>query len=275
MPQLAPYGLSENWLLRHAGDLHWQAICHGLCKRSRDICDQHGDRLYASFVRVAWTSTAPLGAFQESDELTGELSLVRVGDGLYISETSLASEAGTIALRLATMFTRRAIEGSNRRLIQSAPDVPASCPIPDIETVPDFVVAHGLLRRGRLARIDLAGHAFDTSDPAGDPTPYRINGFYDFNGAHLLYFAAYPTIADTCAAFGPLAQGRVGAFTTQCSPIARDVFYFGNAELTSTLHCAIAPVRSPGALAYRADLFRDSDDVCISRQFVVRQALRS
>jgi len=47
-----PYGLSENWLLRHLGDLHWQIICDALGKASRDIQDEQGSRLYASFVRV-------------------------------------------------------------------------------------------------------------------------------------------------------------------------------------------------------------------------------
>ena len=30
MPQMAAGGLSENWLFKFCGDLHWQALCHAM-----------------------------------------------------------------------------------------------------------------------------------------------------------------------------------------------------------------------------------------------------
>jgi probable biosynthetic protein (TIGR04098 family) len=135
MPQLGPYGLPENWLLRHLGDVHWQIICDSLGRRSRDMVDQDNNRLYASFARVRWTSTVPFSKFRESDSLDGWVEMVRSGDGVFLSTASLfGSEGGTISAQLASIFTRR--EGdSNDRLLASAPVIFDDCAIPDMFVV--------------------------------------------------------------------------------------------------------------------------------------------
>src|SRR5262249_8575721 len=89
MPQLVPYGLSENWLLRYLGDQHWLVICNALKRRSRDMVDVDGHRLYATFARVCWTSTLPLAAYRESDALYGSIDMMRYGDGLFVSTIKL------------------------------------------------------------------------------------------------------------------------------------------------------------------------------------------
>src|SRR5262245_39309462 len=120
MPQLGPYGLSENWLLRHLGDLHWRMICDALGSRSADITDEHVNRLYAAFVRVTWTASAALSEFCESDELSGEMDMVRCGEGIFVSETTLSVIEQTIWVRMASIFSRRKNDGENELL----PSVP-------------------------------------------------------------------------------------------------------------------------------------------------------
>jgi len=273
MPQLGPCGLSENWLLRHLGDLHWRIICDALRTRSKEIADADGHRLYASFVRVTWQASRPLSAFDESDVIAGEIAMVRCGDGLFISDTTLSILEETITVRMVSMFTRRERPASNERLRPSAPAVPADCPIPDVEEIPLYVSEHRLLRTGGLATLDLAGHHFDLTAPTAETVSYRINGYTDFNGANLLYFASYPTLADSCVAASDWVSRTIGArtFVTTWAPLAREVFYFGNADLTDQLRCAIAPPPgSPDPTAYRIDVFRAGDGICIARQFVVR-----
>src|SRR4026208_1904067 len=85
MPQLGPYGLSENWLLRHFGDIHWRLISESLGTRSADLFDEDGNRLYASFIRVTWTATRPLSAFCESDDFRSVTSILRHRTGIYVS----------------------------------------------------------------------------------------------------------------------------------------------------------------------------------------------
>jgi probable biosynthetic protein (TIGR04098 family) len=275
MPQLGPYGLSENWLLRHVGDLHWQMICDALGRQSRDIQDEQGNRLYASFVRVTWNASRHLSGFVESATLRGHIEMVRYSDGLFDSSTMLQSGDASIAIRLASLFSRREKDDSNERLMPASPLVPATCAIPDAEIVPPYLTQHRLLRTGRLASLDLQGEGFDLAVPATESVRYPINGYFDFNGANLLYFASYPTIADICLSRSQAARS-IGfkPFVTECSPIARDVFYFGNADLDDSIDCEIAPHRPGGDCGcWRIDLYRASDRVCISRQFVLRAAL--
>jgi probable biosynthetic protein (TIGR04098 family) len=274
MPQLGPYGLSENWLLRHVGDLHWQMICEGLGELSRDIRDEQGHRLYASFIRVMWNATEPLSRFGESDSLSGTIKMVRYGDGLFDSETTLEVASASLSVRMASLFSRREKEDSNEKLLPATPPIPAGCAIPDLELVPQFVSDHRLLRTGRLARLGLRGETFDVAEAPAEALRYPINGYFDFNGAHLLYFASYPTIADICLSRSKTASS-IGfeRFVTQFSPVARDVFYFGNADLNDAIDCALVS-HADGAkrLRCRADMTRASDGMLIARQFVLRDA---
>jgi hypothetical protein len=55
LPQLLWGGLSENWLSKELGDVHWEQITKALGRASGEITDGEGNRLYASFVRVRWS----------------------------------------------------------------------------------------------------------------------------------------------------------------------------------------------------------------------------
>jgi probable biosynthetic protein (TIGR04098 family) len=274
MPQLGPYGLSENWLLRHLGDLHWQIICEGLGELSRDIRDEQGHRLYASFIRVMWSATQTLSRFGESDSLSGTIKMVRYGDGLFDSESTLQVAGASLSVRMVSLFSRREKEDSNERLLPATPLVPAGCAIPDLELVPPFVSDHRLLRTGRLATLELRDERFDVAEAPTETVRYPINGYFDFNGANLLYFASYPTIADICLSQGAAARS-IGfeRFVTRYSPVARDIFYFGNAELNDSIDCAvISHADGTNRLRCSAGLTRASDGLLIARQFVLRDA---
>ena len=83
-----------------------------------------------------------------------------------------------------------------------------------------------------------AGPSLDPSGPALGRVRHQPSPYADYNGARLLYFAAYPTIADTAerqvvTALG-LASGRTD-WALAASPIARDVFYYGNLPLGDAL----------------------------------------
>lgn len=273
MPQLGPYGLSENWLLRHLGDIHWQIICAGLGRRSREMVDKEGNRLYASFARVCWTSTMPLSGYRESDVLTGSMEMVRCGDGVFVSTATLAGdEGGIISAQLASIFTRRQ-SASNDQLAASAPPIFDDCPIRDIEVIPRFLEEHRLLRSGKIVQHSFMNLNFETDSDVDETTNYQINGYQDFNGANLLYFASYPTIADICASRTHYVAEQFGfsKFVTGSSPIGRDIFYFGNANLGDWITCGFKLVSTDLiGLAARVDLSRAKTGVSIGKQFVVR-----
>lgn len=273
MPQMVPYGLSENWLLRYLGDQHWRIICEALGRKSRDMVDREKNRLYASFVRACWTSTLPLSAFKESDILSGSMEMIRFGEGVFISSTELTGTGrGIISARLASIFTRR--EGTtNDRLMASAPPLFDQCPIPAVEGVPPFLEEHRLLKSGKLTEHKFMNQLFDTASDVDENTSYETNGYQDFNGASLLYFASYPTIAEICASRTRFVSEHFGfdRFVTRSSPIGRDIFYFGNVNLGDRINCGFALRHIDfGTLAARVDLVRASTETLIGKQFFVR-----
>jgi probable biosynthetic protein (TIGR04098 family) len=90
---------------------------------------------------------------------------------------------------------------------------------------------------------DFLGYHFSLSEhELGLQMSFEPSPYIDYNGAGLLYFAAYPTIADT------LERQLIGrhhlAETTcdwaaQSSTIARDVFYYRNLDLGKNLIAAL------------------------------------
>jgi probable biosynthetic protein (TIGR04098 family) len=273
MPQLGPYGLSETSLLKEAGHRHWTMIARALGKRSRDIVDAAGNRLYASFARVCWTSTQPLAWYRESDQLEGCAQIARCGDGVFVSAAQLTSgDKAEITIKMASIFTRREWQESNDRLLASAPEVPADCQIPDIELLPAFLIEHRLLRTGKMERHTFMGVQYDVKSPPAEETIYELTGFHEFNGANLLYFCAYPAIADVGESRSRFVAENMGRpnFITQCSPSGRDIFYLGNANLCDVIVCGYQHIRSANARATRVSLGRNAAANCISQQFVVR-----
>lgn len=218
MPQMATGGLSESWLFKELGDLHWSMITEGLRTPSAQIVDGNGERLYATFTRIR-LETEPLRRFGENDPLSIEGGMSRYGGGIFTSQIKGASSnSKTISAQTMSSFAKRGEHSSNRGLLKGQPVVPENCPISALAEKPDFAGEYGKVRREL---------------PTGTPLfecEYEVNPYHDINGVGLVYFAAYPIIADTCA-LGFF--GRPQAMQT--STVMRDVFYFSNADANDTL----------------------------------------
>jgi probable biosynthetic protein (TIGR04098 family) len=95
------------------------------------------------------------------------------------------------------------------------------------------------LRHGELMEYDFLGHHFALSENAlGLQVSFEPSPYIDYNGAGLLYFAAYPTIADTIER-RLIAKHHLADtghdWAAQSSTIARDVFYYRNLDLGKNL----------------------------------------
>ena len=88
MPQMSLGGLSEAWLFREIGDIHWTMLSSGLESPSSELADANGDRLYATFTRLKLTSTASLLAFAENESITARGKIARFGGGAFSLATS-------------------------------------------------------------------------------------------------------------------------------------------------------------------------------------------
>jgi probable biosynthetic protein (TIGR04098 family) len=73
MPQLQWGGLSEHWLLKELGDMHWSLITAGLGTTSDKVTDSAGERLYAAFVRLRWSPFPAARRRTHTSPATGSL----------------------------------------------------------------------------------------------------------------------------------------------------------------------------------------------------------
>jgi probable biosynthetic protein (TIGR04098 family) len=212
MPQMALGGLSESWLFKELGDIHWSMLASGLKRPSHMLQDENGNRLYATFIRFRLDATCALASFKENERLELGAAMSRYGAGMYLSDARASGESGSIGARLASSFSRVEAEGSNTSLVRGMPEVPAGCNIPAVPELPEFV------RDYRTRRSQILGESIFECE-------YEIIPSHDINGVGLLYFAAYPTINDICVM---RYAGR--SFATQYSTVQRDVFYYGNCD---------------------------------------------
>lgn len=225
MPQMAMGGLSESWLFKELGDLHWALITDGLGEKSSLLADANGDRLYPTFTRIRFRASVPLIGFVENDVLTAVGKIERFGSTYFFTEWVFEGESGRIEARLMSTFTKRAAEKSNTGLLKGAPVIRPECTIPQLTSQPDFAVG---FREHRAANERTQDFSCE----------YTLSPPTDINGVGLLYFAAYSLIADICEGH---AHTNPVNWHLQRSVIARDVFYSANCDLHDRIvyrrHC--------------------------------------
>jgi len=240
MPQMAMGGLSESWLFREMGDIHWALITEGLGEPSSMLADANGARLYPTFTRISFRSTVPLTGYRENDLLEASGSIARYGASYFFSDIRLEAGDRHIEARLMSTFTKRAAEESNAALLKGQPVIRPDCPIAVLDEQPAFAAA---FREHRAAN----------ERPADFETDYTLQPNYDLNGVRLLYFAAYPMIADLCEA---RAHPDPVEWHMDRSVIARDIFYAANCDLHDRIHYRrhlAEPMRTEASLSRRSD----------------------
>jgi probable biosynthetic protein (TIGR04098 family) len=254
MPHLDAAGLSEGWLFRYAGDLHWEAIARRLGVATDAIRDGGDRRLYPAVVALRARYSATPAAVVENDVLDASVEVVPCGracaHGRVVAGVADADRRFT--LELLTTFVAREPDGV-MRMAPPAPalarrwlagaDVDAAGPASRVaiarlaraarrgEPVDDPLLAPLLARVGRPA-IGVVEH---------EPSPYA-----DYNGAGLLYFASYVTLADGAErrlvrrlGLAPEAAARGRDWALAASAVRRDVFFYENLPLGAPLEAAL------------------------------------
>ncbi|MFG1374023.1 Pnap_2097 family protein [Xanthobacter oligotrophicus] len=240
MPHLTPAGLSETWLLKHLGDVHWQQIAKQIGRPAARIEDRDGRRVYAAFRQVR-IEAARFAEAREGDCLVIRSTLWRASRTQLASRHELNVDGramGTVSLLSA--FIRR--DGSSNHRV---------CRV----EVPGLAA----LSLGAGPRPEPVEAPFAPGEAHGrfafTPCPSE-----DFNGAGFLYFASYLAIAER-AAFA-LNPRRAGVFATQ----ARTIAYHGNMDPGERIEVATleAPF-GPGRWLLRAHLRRVSDGTLLAQ----------
>lgn len=245
MPQMALTGLSESWLFKELGDMHWAMICAFLRRPSATISDETGARLYATFTRIRLEVPSTLRGFAENTPLAIDSHLNRHGGSFFFGTHEVTGAEGLARAHTMSTFAKYGERGNNTSLMKGTPVLPDPQAVPPLDAFPDF----GVQYRDQRANPP-AGARFECE--------YEILPTHDINGVGLLYFAAYPTIVDLC-----LEQAEGKGFLMGHSTIAKDVFYFANSEPDETLLFRIHDrvEEADGTLEHRVTLSRKSDDV--------------
>lgn len=244
MPQMALGGLSESWLFKELGDLHWSMITSGLGVSSSALCDGNGSRLYATFTRLRIEATCPLLAFVENEDVSLHGAIERFGAGMFFSTISLQGPAKAIRASAMSSFTKRGASNGNTSLLKGQAVIPPGCRIRELQAMPEIGDGYRLRRKS-------------TPAPALFETEYEFIPYHDINGVGLLYFAAYPTISDICE-LRYMGLGNQWALTA--SSVSRDIFYFANSDIHDRLIYRVHSRKDrPGEIEIESSLSRASD----------------
>lgn len=259
MPHLDAGGLSEGWLFRHAGDRLWQALGTRWGTSTSDFRSESGARLYPTFLAVRATYRLPLSTVGEDDSLTSHVALSWAGRGYCHGFVTLDGAHNRMRFEMLTMLAARSA-GGELRAAQPSARLAA-------EQISDQAPALlGLARAARRgARHD---DAFSGEAPARplatlgsvryEPSPYS-----DFNGARLLYFASFVSIADTAERrlMRTVDSAPREEWALATSTLRRDVFYYGNIRIGDTLstHLLAVEWEHGGTVKTHLRIVRESD----------------
>lgn len=240
MPQMSRMGLSEAWLFKEMGDMHWSLITDALNTRSSEIANENGERLYATFTRICYESSIPLSEFAENEPLALEAQMSRFGAGMFLSRIDGSSTDCGIKAQMMSSFSRFGEKGNNSSLVKGQPSIPEGFAIPLLDTMPEFANDYRSVRAGEM------GETIFTTD-------YEIVPVHDINGVGLLYFAAYPVIKDICIS-------RHAGPDIQLFPVARDVYYFSNSGADATIAFHLTRWKIEGDLVHTTAFLVRSDE---------------
>lgn len=283
--------LAESPLMKFVGELRWNHISDFTGIPSRKLCDETGERLYATFfyVETRFPRETPLAAFGENDRFTVVSTLKSFGnsilDGYHffypagwpedkkvpLHNGKLALELGVPYVRTSNIFVKM-LQGASW-LKKSRPAQKGMDDIPRLAEVPD---SYGKIKQAEAEdRFRPPPEGYTCLTPETVRIEYAIEPDRDLNGVGLLYFANYPMILDIAErrclrekTFLPLSEAMID-LRTLCH---RESAYLGNAHQSDSIEVWIdvwmenpfltghpAPEMSPVRLFLNYRMFRRSD----------------
>lgn len=262
MPQLSYAGLSENWLLKECGDLHWERLAqaHGMARP--DFRDVSGKKAYAAFTAVR-LSAAGLDTIAENDVFQIQSGLTPAGRAQFFSRHTVrgtGSQEPVATVEMLSAFVFRQALRNNRSVGRAAIGVDehwrrtADSPSED-----DAERYADLARTRRKAAHGMPlshGGGVLTAQPDFVFSPCPNN---DFNGANFMYFANFPAWIDR-------AEWRFFRPDPLLTVVSRDVFYHGNVNVGEdvVVRCLSSTRAEDGDLSHRCGLFRAQDGMLIA-----------
>jgi len=258
MPLTGRHNLAETPLLQRLGDQRWRHISDVMGVLSRDIVDDEGDRLYATFfyVEMAFPEARPMASFGENDRFVAVSAIGRYGSSMVDGVTYLlpagspvgprapfasledAVSAGVPCVRLSNIFVKQ-FAGAEW-LKKGRPADAAFARIPPVECPPDsYEIVKRVDKQGFFER---PGSSYVPLTNGAVRREYRLVPDRDLNGAGLVYFANYPMFLDICErdvlrGAAPLSDQQIDRRTL----VRRRSAYLNNASSKDTLLIDVEP----------------------------------
>jgi probable biosynthetic protein (TIGR04099 family) len=218
MPMLNACGLSETWLQKTCGEVHWQLLGLALGRPSEQWVDRSGRRVYAAFSGLQ-LSDAKLERAEEGRLLEVRSELLWLGASQAWSRHRLRMDGQTLGeLDMVSVFVSRRVPGRNTSVRRAE--------MPDgICDAPSETAAARLskLREDRHTLLHGDSETQVLKQWRVTPCPRA-----EFNGAGLLYFPSFSAIADR-------ALWQWGAWDGQEALRSRACTYVGNADVGEML----------------------------------------
>ncbi|WP_103534501.1 beta-ketoacyl synthase N-terminal-like domain-containing protein [Streptomyces sp. SM11] len=263
LPSLSVGGLSENWLLREAGDLHWSLLGEHFDLPIAELADADGARLLPAFTRARLLAADSLRFFTEHDE--GELTgtLAKLDEHTFVSDIRFATATTSVAVRLLTSFVRR---GAGNWLVPGTP-------FRDGRTAVAEASAEDRYFQGEFRSLA-------QSEPAGATglytDIYELNPFADVNAAGLLYFASYPHINDRGERKYVQTLVPDGEWAVDAATVSRDIVYLGNCDLGDAVRYRLDECRweTNARVVLTSSLLRERDGRPLARLETVKRLVR-
>lgn len=280
LPQTDATGLSENWLFKHCGEMHWDNLCAAMGVsgvNAKEMRDDAGNRLYPTFLAIKGRYATPLCKVEMDQQFQTTVELNHFGRAFFHSTVTFSNEEARFDLEMLTTFVARYRKGRND-LHQSLPAGKLVYNSKPLSAPPPLLKLSQKLRHAEITDYEFVGNYFSISENnlslqiSCEPSPY-----IDYNGAGLLYFAAYPTIADTLERQliikNNLMEGT-GDWAVRTSTIARDVFYYRNLNLGERLTATLRRFDRVGDdIILHTKLAAESDGATLADIFTAKRVV--
>ncbi|WP_321877072.1 Pnap_2097 family protein [Paraburkholderia bannensis] len=255
MPELAFAGLSEQWLLRTCGQLHWNALAAQAQLGSPDFYDEEGRKSYAAFTAIR-LSEARLEEVSENQRFAIEADVKRIAGARHFGQFRVfTTESAVAKVDMLSTFVRREQAGDNRSVSKAMFAGALATPAPAAAQA--LIALTKQLRAGdwtRHGRLDRAAHATE------HVVDYLPCPSLDFNGAHLLYFASFQSMVERAE-----WHWRSAPHSAPPTLVERDMAFYGNANVGDRLTLSFG-ARHAGhdGLSHWCTVFRAADGARIA-----------
>ena len=249
MPELSMGGLSETWLLKTCGDIHWAILSSIFDEKSSSFRDVDGNRIYPAF-RSVEISQASLFKAQEDDTILIQSHIEKISNTQIYSRHEISLEYDVIVVvEMISVFLARRVEHENKSVVRVKlkTDKKHSINTGDFSLFKKTQKINDIKDTINPEYFDLGKNDVFT------PNTYFPCPNIHFNGAKFMYFAMFHTFVDQLE--WENLNGRKIPQTNH-----RETYYYGNINLGDKIFVRCSGFKkNSNQIKHWCEIFRDDN----------------